>query len=300
MSIVPIGNSVLFEKILNPAGVSVLTGMMLLRSPQVHADEGNNDDSRIQQGFAIAPVPLTLTGLNHDLVGLGSYIVNEQADCNSCHGLSPATEFSAGGNPFFLFPAFFNRTKKINPATYLAGGRDFGRVGSVPHLYSRNLTPDYTGLPEGGHTFSEFLQIFRQGTDFDKVHPNCPNVGALGCFNPPFNGALLQVMPWPNLQNMTDHDIQAIYEYLSAIPCNTGHRARCCEGSGQCGPRGQQEIRSDRSDAPLPGRNARRDYGTDRLAVAYRARLRQWDVDQEAELERRVLPVEGKGAHVPR
>lgn len=26
-------------------------------------------------------------------------------------------------------------------------------------------------------------------------------------------------MPWPNFQNMTDHDIQAIYEYLSAIPC---------------------------------------------------------------------------------
>ena len=26
-------------------------------------------------------------------------------------------------------------------------------------------------------------------------------------------------MPWPTFSHMTDHDIEAIYEYLSAIPC---------------------------------------------------------------------------------
>jgi hypothetical protein len=26
-------------------------------------------------------------------------------------------------------------------------------------------------------------------------------------------------MPWPTFHNMTDHQIEAIYEYLSAIPC---------------------------------------------------------------------------------
>jgi hypothetical protein len=26
-------------------------------------------------------------------------------------------------------------------------------------------------------------------------------------------------MPWPEYQNLTDRDIRAIYEYLSAIPC---------------------------------------------------------------------------------
>jgi hypothetical protein len=26
-------------------------------------------------------------------------------------------------------------------------------------------------------------------------------------------------MPWPVYANMSDHDIQAIYEYLKAIPC---------------------------------------------------------------------------------
>lgn len=29
-------------------------------------------------------------------------------------------------------------------------------------------------------------------------------------------------MRWPNLQNMTDYDLRAIYKYLSAIHCITG------------------------------------------------------------------------------
>ena len=33
------------------------------------------------------------------------------------------------------------------------------------------------------------------------------------------DGDLLQIMPWPVYHNMTDHQIEAIYEYLSAIPC---------------------------------------------------------------------------------
>jgi hypothetical protein len=29
-------------------------------------------------------------------------------------------------------------------------------------------------------------------------------------------------MPWPDFQDMTEHDLRAIYEYLSAIPCIAG------------------------------------------------------------------------------
>jgi hypothetical protein len=29
-------------------------------------------------------------------------------------------------------------------------------------------------------------------------------------------------MPWPTFSHMTDHDLDAIYEYLSAIPCIEG------------------------------------------------------------------------------
>jgi hypothetical protein len=78
-------------------------------------------------------------------------------------------------------------------------------------------------MPEGGRPFSEFLQIIRTGADLDHLHPTCPT-GTVnpGCVPFPFNGELLQIMPWPQFQNMTDHDIQAIYEYLSAIPCIAG------------------------------------------------------------------------------
>lgn len=29
-------------------------------------------------------------------------------------------------------------------------------------------------------------------------------------------------MPWPDFQTLTDYDLRAIYEYLSAIPCVEG------------------------------------------------------------------------------
>ena len=135
------------------AGFAVIvTAGMLIKAPRVHAGEdGDDHDSRIRRGFEIAPVPLNLEGKNRALVGLGSYIVNAQGDCNGCHSADPATEFAPGGNPYFGQPT------KINPATYLGGGRDFGPFpgpGPFPHIISRNLTPDKTGRPEGGNTFS--------------------------------------------------------------------------------------------------------------------------------------------------
>jgi len=196
---------------------------MLLTSPRVRANEDDGNESRIQQGFEIAPVPLNLAGKNRALVGLGSYLVNAVGICNACHNSGPGdNEFAPGGNPFLLFP-LFSGTKEINPKTYLGGGRDFGVLGGVAgsaHIISRNLTPDKTGRPEGGHTFDEFLRIMRTGVDMDHLHPTCPT----GTINPscvpfPFDGDLLQVMPWFAHQGMTDHDLRAIYEYLSAIPC---------------------------------------------------------------------------------
>jgi hypothetical protein len=40
--------------------------------------------------------------------------------------------------------------------------------------------------------------------DLDNAHPQI--------------GPLLQVMPWPTYQNLSDRDLLAIYTYLSAIP----------------------------------------------------------------------------------
>src|ERR1700687_2054983 len=201
----------------------VLGGMLInAHSGQASEQEGNDDEAKIRKGFAISPVRLNLAGKNRELVGLGSYIVNAQADCNGCHnsGTEPNFEFLPGGNPYFGQP------KVVNPATYLGGGQNFGPVGPPPSpdIISRNLTPDKTGRPEGGHTFAEFLQIMRYGKDFDHLHPNCSATRTTNCI-PAFTGIdgdLLQIMPWPAYQSMTDHDLLAIYTYLSAIPCIEG------------------------------------------------------------------------------
>ena len=194
-------------------------------------DQGGDDNeaTRIHRGLVISPVHLNLEGKNRNLVGLGSYLVNAVADCNGCHSAGPATEYIVPtGNPYLLSPPFSGK-QQINTATYLGGGRDFGPfpgppAPSIPHLYSRNLTPDHTGLPVGGRTLEEFLDIMRNGNDFDHLHPSC--TGGPGdppnCLVAPFNGDLLQVMPWPVHENMTYHDLRAIYEYLKAVPCNPG------------------------------------------------------------------------------
>src|SRR6202158_346325 len=197
--------------------VVVLAGI-LIRSPRVYADDDDHE-SKIRVGFKIAPVPLNLDGKNRALVGLGSYIVNAQGDCNGCPSPGPATEFAPGGNPYFGQPT------KLNPATYLGGGRDFGPFpgpGPFPHIISRNLTPDKTGLPEGGHTFEEFVQIIRTGVDMDHLHPTCTGAPTGSCLPLPFDGTRLQIMPSLVYKNMTDHDLRAIYEYLRAIPCIAG------------------------------------------------------------------------------
>lgn len=153
------------------------------RRAQADNDKQDGDESRIQQGFRIAPVHLNLSRKNRALVGLGSYIVNAQGDCNGCHSAGPATEFAQGGNPYFG-----QHPTVINPDTYLGGGRDFGPFpgpGPFPHIISRNLTPDKTGRPEGGNTFDEFRTIMRTGIDMDKVHPTCTGAPDGNCIPPP-------------------------------------------------------------------------------------------------------------------
>jgi len=198
-------------------GMAVLVGLLVGSQPG--QAQPSDDRDRIKQGFAIAPVPLNLAGLDQNLVGLGSYIVNAVSDCNACHNAGPGNnQFLKGGNPYFSQP------KKINPATYMGGGRNFGPfVPGSADIITRNLTPDKTGLPEGGRTFAEFVRVIRTGADLDNHHPTCP-VGVLntGCVPPPFDGSLLQIMPWFNFQDMNDHDLAAIYEYLRAIPCVAG------------------------------------------------------------------------------
>jgi hypothetical protein len=159
-----------------------------ISNAQPSAPAPDTEQSRIQRGFQIAPVPLNLRGKDRALVGLGSYIVNAQAACNDCHTNPP---FAAGHDPYQGQPA------QVNAEGYLAGGTAFGP------FVSRNITPHEDGRP-AGLTFAEFKRVLRTGHDPDQEHPQI--------------SPLLQVMPWPIYKNMTDRDIRAIYEYLRSIP----------------------------------------------------------------------------------
>src|SRR5689334_15620041 len=151
-------------------------------------DEGSSDEARIRIGFAYAHdqgIRLNLKRRNPALVGLGSYLVNAVGGCNDCHTAPPYTK-----DPY----AFVGAPKQINVACYLAGGTSFG-----PGIVSRDITPFEGGKP-AGLTFAQFKHVIRTGEDPD---------------NP---GHVLEVMPWPVYQTMSDSDLRAIYEYLSAIP----------------------------------------------------------------------------------
>jgi hypothetical protein len=173
--------------------VAAMGGLMSIPMPTGAGDqdEHDGDESKIQQGFAIAPVPLDLRGKNRALVGKGSYIVNAQGGCNDCH---TTPSYAPGHDPFLGQPL------QVNVATYLGGGRHFG-----PVIVSRNITPDEHGLP-AGLTRDQFITAMRTGIDKD--------------------GAILQVMAWPVYGYMTDGDLKAIYEYLSSIPSLAGPGSR--------------------------------------------------------------------------
>jgi hypothetical protein len=245
--------------------VAIVFAAMSIKAPRAHADD-DDTNSRIKIGFAIAPVPLNLAGRNRALVGLGSYLVNASGDCNGCHtsGGPPNFNYAAGGNPYFSQPA------KVDPTVYLSGGMDFGPVGTPtgpngyagPDMIARNLTPNKDGVPEGGMSLREFKRIMRKGTDFDLIHPTCTadqiteinNGGTPVCIptspGNTANGDLLQVMPWPTFSHMTDRDLEAIYEYLSAIPC--------IDNSTSPPPAGApNELRNDCGSADPPDKAVR-------------------------------------------
>jgi hypothetical protein len=191
--------------------------------PALAAEGGHEEGGAAlaRRGLEIAPVPLNLAGKNRELVGLGSYIVNAMAECNGCHSAGPASEFARGGNPYFKG----SQPEVLNPATYLGGGRNFGAlIPGTPEIVSRNLTPDRSGRPVGGMSFPEFEAVLRTGVDQDHAHPNCSATVASNCFpaGAPFNGELLQIMPWPAYRQMSTRQLRAIYEYLGAIPCIPG------------------------------------------------------------------------------
>jgi hypothetical protein len=160
--------------------ISAMMGISVARADEL---------AQVLRGFEIAPVKLNLAGKDWALVGLGSYLVNTTG-CNDCH---THPNWATGGNPYL------GEKEQINTAQYLSGGRIFGPL-TAPIATSANITPDQNGRP-AGLTLAGFLEVMHTGHD--------PR-------DPP--GDLLQVMSWPLYRWKTARDLNAIYEYLRAIP----------------------------------------------------------------------------------
>jgi plastocyanin len=173
-----------------------MTGSVVVRSPeQTRIQTGKN---LVAGSAKTVPISLNLAGKNQDLAYLGSYIVNAQSGCANCHS---CPTYAKGHNPFL------GESKQFNASGYLAGGVPVGGIVSA------NITPDSSGKP-AGLSLGEFKSLLRTGHD-----PDVP-------------GALLQVMPWPIFGMMSSHDLDAVYEYLRAIPSRKTPGSQACSGMG--------------------------------------------------------------------
>ncbi len=228
-----------------PAGISTpRCGLGLVPYPSCPL---GRDDERVAQGYRINPVPLNLTGLDPRKVGIGSYWVNSAGNCDGCHAgaftavngqyipaenpanLPVSLGGTYAGNATYNGAIPYDPPATENPVAFLGGGANFGNpAGScdasgmggcgATQIIVRNLTPDFsTGrpLPEQ-NTLDHFKKTLRTGHDFQSVGLICPGPK---CVAAPADGTKLQIMPWPALGLATDYDLEAIYEYLAAIPC---------------------------------------------------------------------------------
>lgn len=85
------------------------------------------------------------------------------------------------------------------PWLWQGGATNTAFAGPWGVSYATNLTPDQnTGM--GIWTEEKFLKAMRTGKHFGASRPIMPP------------------MPWPNLAQMTDEDLKALYAYLRSIP----------------------------------------------------------------------------------
>lgn len=141
-----------------------------------------------------------------EMIARGKYIVIT-GGCSDCHtpkiytNMGPvpdSTKTLSGFQSGETLPQF--DPKIVQPGMWVITESNFsGWVGPWGISYAANLTPDKeTGIG----TLSEemFIKTLREG--------KWMGVGR----------QLLPPMPWPNMAQMTDQDLKAIYAYLMSLP----------------------------------------------------------------------------------
>jgi hypothetical protein len=177
-------------------------------------------DPRVERGIQISPVPIKLENVDRDKAGLGSYLVNAASGCANCH----------------TCPTFVNTNNKgilqlaVNAQNFMAGGVPFGPASRATNVRSANVTPDPRGLP-GGLTFSQFKAVLTEGHKPPQGYGQVPAPSG-NVVNDAIASQLgeISVMPWRMYRNFATSDIEAIYEYLKAIP---PAKPGTCTGPGQ-------------------------------------------------------------------
>ncbi len=223
---------------------AVLGGAILTASHAARALDRQTEE-RIAAGYKSSQLPLDLQGKDALQVGIGSYIVNGTGICNHCHSVNqyhkaeyPQNQAVQTGNPYYLPPPYGpylgsivdgKATFVIDHSTFVAGGQNFGVVDS------KNLTPAPNGnvatptastpyYAAGGIDWITFWGVLHNGVDIDQLLTQCKagsTTAPAGCTAAPTNAYVLQVMPWPAIRLLTDSDLNAVWQYLGSIPCNT-------------------------------------------------------------------------------
>jgi hypothetical protein len=183
----------------------ILSGCFVASGSRADDADRQTADNRADIGFAVAEKQGISLDHSNVSLGLGSYLVTITG-CNDCHTWP---NYTATGNPFLRQPA------QINLPVYLAGGRIFALP--TENVCSANITPaPDTGNP-AGLTRGDFLNVMQNGCDPQEAN-----------FHDPETCSLLQVMPWPDFSSLPKRDLNAIYNYLKALPhAEPGAQAQC-------------------------------------------------------------------------
>jgi hypothetical protein len=128
------------------------------------------------------------------------------AGCNDCHtpfkmgpkGPEPDMSRMLTGHPEGLvMPP--PPTLPPGPWVWIGSGTNTAFAGPWGVSYAANLTPDQnTGM--GIWTEDMFIKAMRTGRHFGQSRP------------------ILPPMPWPNVAQMTDQDLKAVYAFLRSLP----------------------------------------------------------------------------------
>jgi cytochrome c553 len=148
-----------------------------------------------------AAEPSAAAKADTERVKRGAYLVMI-GSCNDCH--TPMQMTPNGPVPDFSRALSGHSPESAEPSG-TAGKTDLMLSGSdltsfrMPYglVYSRNLTPDKTGI--GDWTETQFIKTLRTGRHQGEGRP------------------LLPPMPWASAGAMTDEDLKAVFAYLKSL-----------------------------------------------------------------------------------